>query len=198
MYPYSFGMMAQGGQEISQALESWNQLILGWLPEENVYCVTKDNLKNVTIPISPIGAAKPGIESVMIKLSENQVLVFELNKKEAWTNGLRRDFNGIFAYLVDTKKDTNADCINSSEFGTTFGTSNYLPMPGLQHVPYNSDGISVQGTYASIVDSVYYHLGNFPWNQNLALFPGEKTVLMGLNVEHLLGSNGDFLKISIS
>jgi hypothetical protein len=195
LYPNMFGMMALGGQEASSALESWNQLILDWLPSDRIYCADVANLKSATIPIVAKGADSFGIESVMIKISSHEVLVLELNKKSTWTPGLRKDFAGVMAYLVDTQKDTTRETMQGSNFGTTSGTANYLPMPGINHGKYKTDGTDA-GLGGAIVDGIFYGRGNIDWNQNLVIFAGEQTKILGINLSYKTSSSGDFLVLS--
>jgi hypothetical protein len=195
IYPYMFGMMALGGQEASSALESWNQLILDWLPSSRVYCTDIASLKNSTIPIVAKGTDSAGIESVMIKISSHQVLVLELNKKSTWSPGLRKDFAGVMAYLVDTQKDTTQASMQESNFNTTSGTANYLSMPGINHGKYKTDGTDA-GQGGAIVDGIFYGRGNMDWNENLVLFAGEQTKIQGINLLYKTNQSGDFVVIS--
>lgn len=194
IYPYMLGMMAQGGQGASSALNSWDQLILDWIPKDRLYCADLAHLPDVTIPIIPRGSDADGIESVMVKISSHQMLVIELEKKSRWAPGLSKDFAGVMAYLVNTKIDTNLESMQTSNFGTTTGTANYLVMPGVSHGTYKTDGTKVG--YGAIVDgALYYHAG-IEWNQNLVLFAGEETHLMGVKIGYKNSSGTDLLMLS--
>ena len=195
IYPYMLGMMAQGGQGASSALNSWDQLILDWLPNDRLYCADLTDLADVTIPIIPRGSDADGIESAMVKISSHQMLVIELEKKSTWAPGLRKDFAGVMAYLVDTKIDTNLESMQTSNFGTTTGTANYLVMPGVSHGTYKTDGKNGPA-YGAIVDGALYYHASIEWNQNLVLFAGEQTKLMGVNIGYKTSNGTDFLVLS--
>jgi hypothetical protein len=196
IYPYVFGMMAQGGQTPDSSLESWDQLILDWLTPQRVYCSDLSTIRDLTIPIIAKGDDKPGIESVMIRISPSQVLVFELEKKAKWSNGLNKTFSGVLAYLVDSTNATTRDSMMHSDFGTSLDSGSYLVMPGINHGKYKFDGISLPGSNDAVVDGIQYMSAYVDWNQNLALFAGEKTTLMGLTVRYSTYQGQDYLQLS--
>ena len=50
-------------------------MTFGWMRQENIYCVAKDNLKTQTVTLVPLEREQIGLRSVVVKLSEYEVLV---------------------------------------------------------------------------------------------------------------------------
>jgi hypothetical protein len=85
--------------------------------------------------------------------------------------------------------------MQTSNFGTTTGTANYLVMPGISHGTYKTDGKNGPAGGA-IVDGALYYQAGIEWNQNLVLFAGEQTKLMGMNIGYKTSNGTDFLILS--
>lgn len=102
-------MTAQDGYSLP--LSAWDQLILGWDETNDVYCVTKENLKTFQITLSPLEREQTGNKSVMIRLSDHEMLVIESRRRDKWSEtdgknpGLPEDLKGIVVYKIDTSKD---------------------------------------------------------------------------------------------
>jgi len=102
-FPFGFlnlHMMIGGWQ--SNALSSWDALIAGWSNEEDVYCLSKEKVTKTALTLSPLDRKQKGLKSVMIKLNDHQVLVFESRRSEKWSSP-QLYINGLMAYIVDTK-----------------------------------------------------------------------------------------------
>ena len=108
-----FGLMTgQGG--LSLVLYTWEQIILDWQLPNEIYCVSKENLQNATIPLSAVEVDRTiGTKSIVIKLSDHEVLVIEFRKYGYWAkgwkgfNGFPKDLSGLVVYKVDTSVDIN-------------------------------------------------------------------------------------------
>jgi hypothetical protein len=102
--PDMFGLMFWDAAP-SRALNSWDQLTFNWLLPEQLYCQDIQKLEPTTVNLIPIEREQSGIHSIMIKLSQSEVLVIESHHREKWSQGLHPGFAGIMAYVVDTTVD---------------------------------------------------------------------------------------------
>jgi hypothetical protein len=50
-------------------LNSWDAMTLGWMKQENIYCVSKQNLSAQTLALVPLEREQVGLRSVIIKIS---------------------------------------------------------------------------------------------------------------------------------
>jgi hypothetical protein len=108
-FPYGFmNMHMMIGGEQSDALSSWDALSAGWSKEEDVYCLSKEKVTKTSLTLSPLDRKQKGLKSVMIKLNNHQVLVFESRRTEKWSLPSMYA-NGLMAYVVDTKKVTDRE-----------------------------------------------------------------------------------------
>ena len=108
-FPFGFlnlHMMIGGWQ--SNALSSWDALAAGWTNEEDIYCLSIEKVTKTTLTLSPIDRKQKGLKSVMVKLNDHQVLVFESRRSEKWSS-VQMGVNGLMAYVVDTKKVTDRE-----------------------------------------------------------------------------------------
>jgi hypothetical protein len=129
-FPFGFlswHMMIGGVQ--SSALSSWDALITGWSNEEDVYCLSKTNLNKVNLTLSPIDRKQKGLKSVMVKLNDHQVVVFESRRPEKWSKHPYFNADGLMAYLVDTKVINDREGESSNQELTR--TGRYLYVDGL-------------------------------------------------------------------
>jgi hypothetical protein len=96
----------------SLVLDTWDQAILNWQADDEIYCVSKENLDTTDIPIQSLESLSAnGTKAIFVKLSSNQVLVIESRKYDYWSKGwngypgLPKDFHGLLVYKVDTSVD---------------------------------------------------------------------------------------------
>jgi hypothetical protein len=123
-FPFGFlnlHMMIGGWQ--SDALSSWDALIAGWSNEEDVYCLSKEKVTKTKLTLSPLDRKQEGLKSVMVKLNNHQVLVFESRRPEKWSTP-QIYVNGLMAYIVDTKVINDREGESSDQERTR--TATYL------------------------------------------------------------------------
>jgi hypothetical protein len=105
--------------------------------QENIYCVAKDNLKTQTVTLVPLEREQIGLRSVVVKLSEYEVLVIESHRKDKWSDRWPTGTTGVSILRVDTRKDTVFD------MGSSTGT--YV-VPAREH---SLDFLKVGQTFAT-------------------------------------------------
>lgn len=105
-------MTNQGGA--SFVLDAWDQSILDWQAENEIYCTSLEDLNKISIPMNSIDNNDPvGTKSIFIKLSNHEVLVIESRRKAYWSQGwltyrgLTDEVKGLLVYKVDTAVDSN-------------------------------------------------------------------------------------------
>jgi len=113
-FPFGFlnNHMMIGGVQ-SEALSSWDALSAGWTNEEDIYCLSKEKVTKTALTLSPLDRKQKGLKSVMIKLNEHQVLVFESRRPDKWSLP-SLNLKGLTAYVVDTKKVTDRESESAS------------------------------------------------------------------------------------
>lgn len=96
---------------MAHTLTSWDSLILDWQTENQFYCVSKDNIADNAVTLSPIDSDELGTKAIMVKLSEHEVLVIESRRYSTWSNGdpgwkgFPEGLAGVLTYIVDTKNE---------------------------------------------------------------------------------------------
>jgi M6 family metalloprotease-like protein len=79
---------------------SWNKFLLGWLDSSQVNCLDGGVKSNSTHLIAPLTENAVGVKATIVKLSDTQALVLE-NRRKSALNDLKRDQEGVVAYVVD-------------------------------------------------------------------------------------------------
>jgi hypothetical protein len=118
-------------------LNSWDAMTLGWMKQENIYCVAKDNVKPETLTLVPLEREQVGLRSIVVKLSDYEVLVIESHRKDRWSDRWPTGTAGVSVMRVDTRKDTVFDV------GSSTGT--YM-VPAREH---SLDFLKVGQTFAT-------------------------------------------------
>lgn len=98
----------------SKAVTSWEAFLNGWFGQNEILCLDKKKiLKDVSITMSSIDTFGPRKESVMIRLSEEELIVVERRERGPFTfidsrgtAGLREGFT---AYRVNVNADKYRD-----------------------------------------------------------------------------------------
>jgi len=95
-------------------LNSWDAMTLGWMKQENIYCVGKQNISAQTLTLVPLEREQIGLRSVVVKLSEHEALVIESHRKDKWSERWATGTTGVSVMRIDTRKDTVWDMGSST------------------------------------------------------------------------------------
>ena len=95
-------------------LNSWDAMTLGWMKQENIYCVGKQNLSAQTLTLVPLEREQVGLRSVVIKISDYEALVIESHRKDKWSERWPVGTTGVSIMRVDTRNDTVWDLGSST------------------------------------------------------------------------------------
>jgi hypothetical protein len=84
---YNWGMMSNqdGG---SQTLIAWHRWLLGWLDEDQVYCLPSDVLDSVEVTLVPIEREAEGFKAAMVPVNDRLVIVVESRREEGYDSNL--------------------------------------------------------------------------------------------------------------
>ena len=123
-------------------LNSWDAMTLGWMKQENVYCVSRENLSPQRLTLVPLEREQVGLRSAIVKTSEFEALVIESHRKDKWSTRWPTGTTGVSIMKVDTRLDTVWDLGSS--------TSKYL-VPAREHSldflktgqSFSADGVKV-------------------------------------------------------
>ena len=154
---------------------TWNQLIIDWLPSEQLYCRTVSNLTKDEVTLTSIDSLSKGVKSAMIAVSSHEVLVIESRRKDYWTSSDTTlvpkeafdGFYGVSIYVVDTKKenddfegDRNAPDYESSKhkFAANLKIATNRPnefkgMPNLNYLMLLGESVIFRNIKISLIDS---------------------------------------------
>jgi hypothetical protein len=95
-------------------LNSWDAMTLGWMKQENIYCVSKQNFSAQTLALVPLEREQVGLRSIVVKLSDYEALVIESHRKDKWSERWPVGTTGVSVMRVDTRNDTVWDLGSST------------------------------------------------------------------------------------
>ena len=174
-------MTLQSGFGLSTT--TWNQLLIDWLPANQLYCRTIDNLKSDILTLTSIDSLNDGIKSAMIAVSSHEVLVIESRRKDFWSSSVNTlvnkeafdGFYGVLIYLVDTTK-------TSSNFDLDITAPDYDPTK--YRFAYN---LKISSNHINEYKGV--------WNLDYLMLYGESVEFRNIRIS--LIDSGDFDTIKI-
>lgn len=172
----------------SFALNAWDTTILDWQRENDVYCIKKDELKTSSkIMLVPLERELVGNKSIMVKLSDAQVLVIESHRRDKWSSGhlnfpgLPESFKGLVVYKVDTTKTPLYGVVEpdgSSWRDSSEAFAYYIRNPGVSH---------------GYLNTRYGRL-----DLNFVIYEGEFLTTNGIRIELNKSSDFDTVEIAIA
>jgi hypothetical protein len=95
---------------ISMAMNPYEQFLLDWLPENQIYCQDAKTLTKTTVSLSPLEREDRQTKVAMIKLSPTRLIVVESHGIDKWSSFNTGDrafppgFYSVMAYVVDLDK----------------------------------------------------------------------------------------------
>ena len=100
------GLDVMGNQDGAvKTIGSWLRWVAGWLSDDNVICVTEESIQDEYFELNHLNDISGGVESLVIKLSETQVVVVESRRwDERFDRPIVHSRDGIFAYVVTATK----------------------------------------------------------------------------------------------
>ena len=188
--PWRLGVLLNGNG-YSAALNSWDELAVDWMTEDEIYCIDRKNLQPVQINLAPIERKQNGVHTIMIKLDNNRILVIESHRRGEFAPGMPDYGYGVTLQLTDTTKITTWDddratsvylkVTDQNRFGPEYGTR--INNPRADNSGINLfNGIGVSGARWGI-------------DQSYLLLEGESFVFEGITIEFKKSGNTDAISI---
>ena len=110
--------LGQQQEGFSLTIGMWEQFLLGWLKDSQVFCAPASKLNSATVALNPLEIASNKYKTAIVPLSPNQALVVESRRPVGYSNGWSKTDRGVFVYLVDTTKDNDRSGeSNGQDFG---------------------------------------------------------------------------------
>ena len=103
-FPTGLGQDQEGA---SLTIGMWEQFLLGWLKDSQVFCAPASSLTSSTVVINPLEVASSKYKTAIVPLSKTQALVVESRRPIGYSSGWDKVDSGVFVYLVDTTKDND-------------------------------------------------------------------------------------------
>lgn len=102
-------MTNQAGLSVS--LNAWERFMLTWMPDELVYCDTKETLQDATLKLSALERSDNQTKMISIALDDHRLLIIEAHGISKWSSRRpQQNYNfgttgyyALMAYVVDTK-----------------------------------------------------------------------------------------------
>ena len=140
-------------------LNSWDAMTLGWMKQENVYCVSEENLATQKLTLVPLEREQAGLRSAIVKVSEYEALVIESHRKDIWSTRWPDGTSGVSVMKVDTRLDTVWDLGSS--------TGRYL-IPAREHSLdflkvgqlFETDGVKISLVTSGSLDQILIEKAN--------------------------------------
>ena len=188
---WRFGVLLNGNG-YTAGINSWDELAVDWLTEDEIYCVDKPNLKPVQIELAPIERQQAGVHTIMIKLDNHRALVIESHRQGDFAQGMPDYGYGVTLQLVDTKIPTTWDDDQA--------TSIYLKIP-----TYNRRGpeygTQINNKYANdsginLFNGIGVSGARWGLDQNYLMLEGEKFTFEGITIEFVKSGNTDLISLT--
>jgi len=107
----------------STVLDAWETFLIGWMNDNQVYCLPKNLITGQTALLQPIEVKGDGYKTAIVPLDNHRALVVESRRPVGYSNFWNQVDIGTLIYLVDTTKDndrsqesTGADSGNDPKF----------------------------------------------------------------------------------
>ena len=88
LQPMSHFSMMSNQDGSTQSMITWNRWLLGWLSDDQVYCMPADQLIEAEVSLVPLTRAEDGFKSLMIPLDERRVIVVESRRATGYDSNM--------------------------------------------------------------------------------------------------------------
>jgi hypothetical protein len=94
----------QGSTDGERELTAWFRFLLGWLPDEKIYCQQASNISTLDVTLVPLPEiSKSGIKMVVIPLPDSKAIIIESRRETKFACLTPTERNGVLVYLYDAK-----------------------------------------------------------------------------------------------
>jgi hypothetical protein len=99
--------LASNGWGDSSVLGAWETWLLGWLEDSQVHCVPLAANSSAQFLLEPIEIPSSRSQLAVIPLNEFEGIAIESRRSIGYSSDWKSDENGLFVYLIDTRKDND-------------------------------------------------------------------------------------------
>ena len=137
----------EGNTDGERELSGWNRFLIGWLPDERVYCKPASELESVEITLVPLSNNTfSGLKMVVIPLSDSKAVIIESRRESKFACLTNTERNGVFAYVYDARFG------NAQEFFTAISPTGRIQeryscatTPSIDPLLHEGDSVTYQG-----------------------------------------------------
>ena len=150
-------------QSSSPALLAWHRFLQDWFSDTQILCSDMNfySERKAIAEISTLSAVDNNLKSVMIKISESELIVIETRKKAPYDLvDMDTSYEGLLAYKVNVNRKSNEGAVTlittsnprrfDSVIAGTFGVGEYVESDGLR---ITNLGVSKTGYFVEIKKS---------------------------------------------
>lgn len=160
-------------------IDSWESFLAGWLDEKSIICLNQNSIGNSTFTLTPLDRNRAGTKSIMIPLSDHEILVIESRRSEDFSIELNPEVYGLTAYVVDTSKENDRTAESSGKDNGNDPT-------------YSKFAYYLNSTSG---DHQVVQLKRGSLDTNILAYEGESFIYRGLKIT--LAKSGDFDTVQI-
>ena len=91
----------------STSFDTWSSFRAGWLDGDQIVCADRNKVSENYVKLASVDRNGKGIKSIMLKISDHELLVVESRKPVDWSASWPADASGLLVYKVDTTKDND-------------------------------------------------------------------------------------------
>jgi hypothetical protein len=214
LLPFGKYAMMSDGHNGSKAVIAWHRWLLGWLSEDQVYCLPTQSLTEVEVTLVPLEREAEGYKAAMVPVSDRKVVVIESRRAEGYDSNL-----GEVSIAVEIDGTIRRSWLNQA--GTsgllvyTYDTSVFQNSgPGRIQIPAGRPGFSMASCpftqcpidkFSPDTDTTAVHILIDPEDENAMLVEawydplvrvGESITVEGITIELLQWGDYDRVRIS--
>ena len=132
-----FTSLASNAWGDSGVLGAWETWLLGWLEDSQVHCVPLSANSSAQFLLEPIDIPSPRSQLAVIPLNEFEGIGIESRRSIGYSADWKSDENGLFVYLIDTRKDNDRSGEGREDSGNEEKYSKwaYLLLPNGNSIP---------------------------------------------------------------
>ena len=145
----------EGG--ITRELSGWLRFVAGWIPNEKIFCKTKDNLKQTNLTLVPLSSEKDGVKMAVIPVSDTKAIVIESRRSSKFSCKNPIIGDGVLVYTYDgnfTHGEEFLKPIFPSERPVLRSTC--LTPSSADLLLHEGDGVTINGVSIEVLSSKNY------------------------------------------
>ena len=137
----------QGSTDGERELTAWFRFLLGWLPDEKIYCQQASNISTLEVTLVPLPElTKSGIKMVVIPLPDSKAVVIESRRETKFGCLTPTERNGVFVYLYDAKLGSTEEFFTAiTPSGRSLERYSCAAVPSIDPLLHEGDSVTYGG-----------------------------------------------------